>query len=306
MTGRTGEGPALIRVAAAQYPLDLFPSLDAYRDKIAAWVGEAAANGAELLVFPEYGAMELAGAFGARIAGDLAASLEAVSGALQAIDDTHADLARQHGVHILAASGPSAREGGVFVNAARLIAPSGRIGVQEKCIMTPFERDWGISPGAGPRVFATSLGLIGVAICYDSEFPLLVRTMTQAGARLILIPSCTEKVSGFNRVRAAARARALESTCVCVTSPTVGEARWSPAVDVNTGMAGVFVPAEAGVSPDGVLAEGRLDEPGWVYASVDLAALDRLRSSGEMRNDADWALQPGVGALPHVDMTDLR
>jgi predicted amidohydrolase len=172
--------------------------------------------------------------------------------------------------------------------------------------MTPFERDWGISPGAGPRVFSTALGLIGVAICYDSEFPLLVRAMTEAGARLILIPSCTDKVSGFNRVRTAARARALENTCACVTSPTVGEAPWSPAVDVNTGMAGVFVPAEAGVSPNGILAEGRLDEPGWVYATIDLAALDRLRSSGEMRNDADWSKQPGAGALPPVDTIDLR
>ena len=50
--------------------------------------------------------------------------------------------------------------------------------------MTPFERDWGISAGGPVRVFDTALGLIGIAICYDSEFPLLVRAMAEAGAEL--------------------------------------------------------------------------------------------------------------------------
>lgn len=305
MARDVGTGIDEVRVAAAQYPLDLFRSLDAYRDKISRWVAVAAADGADLLVFPEYGAMELAGAFGVDVAGDLAASLEAVSRALQTIDDTHADLARQHGVHILAASGPSAREDGRFVNAARLVTPEGRIGVQEKCVMTPFERGWGISAGAGPRVFDTSLGPIGVAICYDSEFPLLVRSLTKAGARLILVPTCTEHVSGFNRVRSSALARALENTCASVMSPTIGEANWSPAVDINNGAAGVFVPADAGLSPSGVLAEGRLNEPGWVHATIDFAALRRLRDVGEMRNDADWDLQPGARVLPPAEVVDL-
>ena len=51
-----------IRIAAAQYPLEAFPTLADYRDKLARWVAEAAAAGAQLLVFPEYGAMEYAGA----------------------------------------------------------------------------------------------------------------------------------------------------------------------------------------------------------------------------------------------------
>ena len=219
---------ARLRIAAAQYPPEALASLGACRDKLARWAGEAAGNGAELLVFPEYGAMELAAAAGASVAGDLAVSLAAVSDALPEMDAAHADLARRYGVHILAGSGPSARDGGRYVNAARLFAPSGKIGVQEKLIMTPFERDWGISGGvAGLKVFETALGRIGIAICYDSEFPLLVRAQAEAGARIVLIPSCTEFLSGWHRVRAAALARALENTCVTVLSPTVGDALWA-------------------------------------------------------------------------------
>lgn len=166
---------ASLRIAAAQYPLEALATLGACRDKLGRWVAEAAGDGAQLLVFPEYGAMEYAAAAGASIAGDLAASLAAVSDALGPMDEAHSELTRRHGVHILAASGPSARAGGRIVNAARLFSPAGKVGVQEKLIMTPFERDWGISGGTALRVFDTALGRIGVAICYDSEFPLVVR-----------------------------------------------------------------------------------------------------------------------------------
>ncbi len=285
-----------IRVATAQYPLDALDTLAAHRDKLARWVAEAAAGGAQLLVFPEYGAMEYASAAGAAAAADLQASLAAVSDALPEMDAAHAELAQRHGVHILASSGPSQR-GARFVNAARLFAPSGKAGVQEKLTMTPFERGWGIAAGGGLRVFDTVLGRIGIAICYDSEFPLLVRAQAEAGAGLILIPSCTEFLSGYHLVRTAALARALENGCATVLSPTVGDAPWSPAVDRNTGAAGAFVPADHGLSETGVLAEGQVNCPGWIYADIDLDGLRRVRDSGEMRNSTDWSLQPAAAPL---------
>jgi predicted amidohydrolase len=287
---------AKIRVAAAQYPLDAFDTFTAHREKLARWTAEAAASGAQLLVFPEYGAMEYASAAGAAAAADLQASLHAVSNALPEMDRAHAKLAQDHKVHILAASGPR-RNGERFVNTARLFAPSGKAGAQDKLMMTPFERIWGVSGGERLRVFETTLGRVGVAICYDSEFPLLVRAQAEAGADLILVPSCTEFLSGYHRVRAGAVARALENGCAAVMSPTIGDAAWSPAVDRNTGAAGIFVPADHGFSETGVLNEGKVNEPGWIYADVDLDGLRAVRKSGEMRNSLDWSTQPGATAL---------
>ena len=296
----------VIRIAAAAYPLDGFATLGAVEDKIARWVAEAAGAGAQLLVFPEYGAMELASPAGKAVCADLAASLAAVSDALPRIDAFHADLATRHGVHILAGSGPHRGADGRYRNTARLFTPSGRSGRQDKLIRTPFEHDWGLVPGDKLGVFETTLGRIGIAICYDSEFPLLVRTMVEAGAQIILVPACTEFVSGYHRVRTAALARALEGGCATVVSPTVGESAWSPAVDYNSGAAGIYVPAEAGISDTGVLAEGTLNAPGWVYADVDLAALARLADTGEMRNRADWRHQPGGDlALPKAEIVAL-
>jgi predicted amidohydrolase len=296
-----------IRIAAAQYPLSQFHNLAAYRDKLRHWVDRAANDHADLIVFPEYGAMEYAASAGPKAASDLAASLKAVSDALPEMDAAHAALARQHSIHILAASGPCRRADGRYVNRARLFTPSGHMGIQEKMIMTPFELNWGIAPGDKLRVFETAIGCIGIAICYDSEFPLLVRAQAEAGADLILIPSCTEFVSGFHRVRTAALARALENGCITVQSPTVGEARWSPAVDVNAGAAGIFAPAEKGLSDTGVIAEGRLNDPTCVTATVDLTRLAEVRRSGEMRNSLDWSRQPGAFQIVNtVERVDLR
>ena len=299
--------PERIKVAAAQYPVERLPDLAALMAKHMRWVAEAADSGADLVVFPEYAAMEIAGTCGGAVAGDLQASLEAVARLRPAIDAHWAGLAHRHHMHILAPSGPTRRPDGSVANTAHLLTPAGRIGVQEKIIMTPFERAWGITGGSRPQVFDTALGRIGILICYDSEVPLQAQVLAEAGARLILIPACTERVSGFNRVRTAALARALENTIATVLAPVVGDAPWSPAVDRNCGAAGVYVPAEAGVSDTGVLAEGPLNAAQLVFAEIDFAHLERLRTSGEMRNAADWALQPGADrARMTAAVMDLR
>jgi predicted amidohydrolase len=285
-----------LTVAAAQYPIGEPKSLADWEAKVADWVAAGAATGASLLVFPEYAAIEQAAACGAEVSGSLERTLSAVADLTERRVAHHAALARSHGVHILAGSGP-ARKGGGYVNAAQLVTPTGAVGTQEKLIMTPFERDWGITAGGPIRVFDTALGRIGIAICYDSEFPLLVRAMAEAGADCLLVPSCTERLSGFHRIRAGAAARALENQIAVVTSPTVGEALWSPAVDRNCGSAGIFVPPDALLSDTGVLAEGPLDQPQWVVGEIDRARLRKLRASGEMRNYADWSAQPGAAPL---------
>ncbi|MFD2781005.1 hypothetical protein ACFS32_07615 [Novosphingobium pokkalii] len=94
-------------VAAAQYPIDRLADWAAYKAKLTSWVEQAVAGGAALLVFPEYGAMELASLDPATMA-DLAGSIDTVSALLPRVDALHARLAQAHGVHILAASAPAA------------------------------------------------------------------------------------------------------------------------------------------------------------------------------------------------------
>jgi predicted amidohydrolase len=290
-----------MKVATAAYPLDFLGSWAQYEDKIAAWVAEAAAMGAQLLVFPEYGAMELATLAGVDAAGDLEKSLYAVSDRLEDADTLHEKLSAEYQVHILAASGPAA----TFtrpVNRARFFSPAGRRGAQDKQIMTPFERnDWGVVSGGPLQMFHTEIGKLGVLICYDAEFPLLGRALSDCD--VLLVPSCTEALSGYWRVRIGAMARALENQCVAVMSSLVGQVGWSQSVDVSTGAGGVFGPPDIGFPAAGVLAAGILNQPGWTYADVDFEAISAVRSHGAVLGRRHWAEQLGRdGAAPIVDL----
>lgn len=292
--------------AAAQYPIEVLADWAAYEAKLTGWVAAAAAGGASLAVFPEYGAMELA-SLDPETMGDLTGSLASVSALLPQVDALHARLAAQHGLHILAASAPCELEQVRFVNRARLFTPNGAIGVQDKLIMTRFEREeWGVSAGGPLRLFDTELGRIGINICYDSEFPLLARAQVEAGMDLPLVPSCTEALHGYWRVRLGAQARALEGQCYAVHSPTVGQAPWSPAVDSNRGAAAVYGPPDRGFPDSGVVAIGELDQPQWLFAEVDLARVAELRADGGVLNARHWAEQPGADNLPPVELVDLR
>lgn len=279
-----------MKIATAAYPLDLLPDFTAYAEKQINWVREAAQNGADLLVFPEYGRMELAGLSGAQTAGDLEASLHAANAYAEDADALIASLAEGYGVHILAPSGPVFADGAERpTNQASIFGPDGYLGQQDKQIMTRFEREtWNVVPGEPLEVIDTPLGKIGILICYDAEFPILGRALVEKGAEIILCPSCTDSQAGYSRVRIGAMARALEGQCVTVQSPTVGPAPWSPAVDENVGTAAVYGPPDLGFPPTGILAEGVLNTPGWVYADVDLSAIHRVRREGSVFNRAHW------------------
>ena len=275
-----------LRLGALAYPVTGPDTFSDFADKFDGLVQQGRAGGGELLVMPEYASMELAAA--GRGAGDVAAELADICAQRPRLLGLFRETALRHGVWLLPGSLPW-EEGGRVRNRAPLISPDGRMRFQDKSVMTRFEAEqWGVQPGTPPHVFETPWGLIGVAICYDVEFPTLVRAQAQAGARLILAPSCTDTLHGFNRVRLSARARALENQCYVAIAPTVGNAPALATLDENHGYAAVFGPVDRGFPANGVIARGDMDAPGWVFADLDFARLEAVRADGAVRNFCDY------------------
>ncbi len=294
-----------LHIAVAQYEIGYHANLDAYEAKLTRWVADAAAQGAQLLVFPEYGAMELASLFKQEIQRDLEAQLAALQPLLPDYLALHRRLAARHEVYLCAASFPVRAATGEYLNRAHLFSPRGAVGHQDKQIMTRFERErWGISPGCGLKVFDTALGLLAVNLCYDAELPLLARAQVEAGAELLLVPSCTDSAAGYHRVRIACQARALEGQYYVVQAPTVGDAAWSEAIDTNVGAAGVFAPPDLGFPEDGVIALGQINRPQWVHAELDLERVAGVRTRGRVLGYQDWPQQARAVGLP-VERTPL-
>lgn len=294
-------------LAAAQYPIDAFTSFAEWEDKQHRWAAEAKQAGASLLLYPEYAPMELT-SIDARARDDLSWSLHWMADQRERIDAVHATLAAEFGVHICAGSCPTRRVDGDFANVARLFAPNGQRGEQAKQVMTRFEREeWHVAGNDGQlSLFVTALGPIGIAICYDVEFPLIARALVEAGAKLILTPSATDSHHGYWRVRVGAQARALENQCYVAQAPTVGDAPWCASLDINRGAAGVFGPSDMGFPADGVVALGRMDAAQWLFTEIDLSLVDAVRSGGAVFNHRHWAEQPGAPPfLAPVNRIDL-
>ncbi|MGE7990561.1 carbon-nitrogen hydrolase family protein [Pseudomonas sp. NPDC089554] len=285
----------MIRLAACQYAIELHESWEAYATHLEGLCVEAAEAGAQLLLLPEYAGLVLSGQLPAAQRSDLKGSIAGIQPLLAPWLALCEGIARRLGVYLQPGSVPVLDPDGLYRNRAWLFGPQGLLGYQDKLMMTRFEREqWGIAAGQGLKVFDTSLGRLGILICYDNEFPMLARRLAEQGADLILAPSCTDTEAGYHRVRIGVQARALENQVAVLQSPTVGLAPWSQALDENTGRAGLFVPPDHGMPGDGVLALSAQLSPlrsQWLVAELDLQAVINVRREGQVFTRRDWPEQ---------------
>jgi predicted amidohydrolase len=140
-----------------------------------ALVDAAAATGAHLVCLPE--TFMAAGLPASRIP-ELAEPINGAS--FQALSER----ARRHGIHIVA--GLFVRIGARAENHAVLIDGNGLlVGSYCKKHPTEGEIDGGITPGSQAAVFQTSIGRIGLSICFDLNWADLWQNMADQGAEIV-------------------------------------------------------------------------------------------------------------------------
>ncbi len=280
-----------MKIAVAKYPIDAPLRFDDFADKQSRWLHEAASAGAAIAVLPEYLSLELGAIFGPGIRGDLHGSLAAIQRYRKAWLDLYAGLSRDTGLRIVAGTFLLDVGGGRYRNRADLFSPDGSHVWQDKLQLTGFEKKTGVIEGGDAlKVFDFDGVRAGIAICYDIEFPLPVRAQCEAGAQVLLVPSCTDTAAGATRVCVGCLARALENRCFVVQAVTAGEADWSPALDINTGEATVYAPMDVGLPADGIVAVTSAAS-GWAYAAFDPQRLRDSRADAQVANDRDWSGQ---------------
>lgn len=277
-----------MRVAAAKYAIQAPASFEAFAQRLRGMFEGLAAQGVELAVLPEYLSLELAATFGPEIASDLPASLAAIQRYRAPWLALFSTLARETGIAIAAGTFLLDDGGGRYRNRADLLLPRGGHAWQDKLQLTGFEKATGLIDGGDAlKVVDTGTARLGLAVCYDIEFPLPVRAQYEAGARLLLVPSCTDTAAGATRVQVGCLARALENRCFVAKAVTAGEAPWSPVLDINSGEAAIYAPMDGGFPADGILARTAADA-GWAIAEIAPGALEASRAQAQVANDRDW------------------
>lgn len=293
-----------LRVAALQYFIRPVDSFDGFADQVSALVAAAADYDSRLIVFPEYFTTQLLTLGDVDLPVD--AQIRLLADRLPDYVDLMSGLARRHGVLLVGGTIPVRGEGeDVVHNDAHVFAPDGRHAIQGKLHMTRFEKEeWRVSPRTSLRVFEADFGRFAVAICYDVEFPEIVRAVARSGAHVLVVPSCTDDRRGFLRVRTCAHARAIENHLYVVHACTVGSLPMVPAVHLNYGQASILTPCDFAFPRDGVLAEGHPNEESMVIGDLDLEAIEQNRGFGAVLPLEDSARTAEILADP-VEVVEL-
>jgi 5-aminopentanamidase len=163
-----------VRVAVAQIhcvPCDVEANLA----KIEALTRGAARDGAQLIIFPETATT------GYFISEHLAELAEPEDGPTAR---RLAALARECSAHL--AVGMVISAGGRFFDALLLFGPDGsRLATYRKAHLFSLERQW-YAAGDEPVVVDTSIGRIGMTVCYDLIFPEYIRRLVDLGAEIVI------------------------------------------------------------------------------------------------------------------------
>ena len=292
----------LLPLAAAAYPCQQYTHWDDYEAHLSQFVAAGAVGGAKLLLLPEYASLELVSLLPSSVWNDVRAQRPLMQASLPGMLDLHARLAREHSVYLVAASFPAEAAAGHYVNRAYFFAPDGSHSFQDKLMMTRFEaEEWGIEGGEELRVFETELGRVGIAICYDAEFPQIAQAQARAGMEVLLVPSFTGSAHGYTRVRVGSMARALEHQVYAVHAPFLADAGWTYTIESAVGAPAIYAPADggsahtpSGLPASGVLAAGQMNVPGWLQHTLDLNVTRELRRDGHVLTARDSGRFPSA------------
>jgi predicted amidohydrolase len=227
------------------------------------------ATGASLVVAPETVTTGFAPGVGA---GELWDLVGPIPGPLT--EDAQ-KLAAELGIHLAWPTYEAGPERGTVFNAVAVIGPSGDVlGTYRKTHLFPGERGWA-TPGDDVLVVPTDLARVGCVVCFDGDFPELVRIEAGLGAQVLLRPSAFLRAADIWELTT--RARAYDNH-VYVVAPN--------AVGVDPG-GFVYFGNSLIVGPTGeVLARGT-SQPGWVSATIGVDPMATISPGSSVRQGFD-------------------
>lgn len=251
---------------------------------------EAVANGAELLLLPEY-------AGGLKTEGKLFAPPVYTEAAHPVLKGLCA-FAKENGVWIVLGSIAISGDGPKFLNRTFVIDSQGDIQARytkvhlfdiELSATQSYKESEKVQPGNTAVVVDTPFGKLGLSICYDLRFPTLYRDLAQAGAEILLIPAAFTRKTGEAHWHILNQARAIENGAFVVAPCAVGTV---PGGGESFGHSLVINPWGT------IIAEGGNDT-GVVYCEIDVDEVAVTRSRvPSLSHDKPYQLQAvGTGKI---------
>jgi len=256
-----------VKVSAVQYKYKPINSFEEFASNVTDLVNQA--KGSDFVVFPEAFTLEL----------QYLIPDNKVSKIIQFTEEyvkLFEQLSQERKQYIVAGSHFTVVKGKVY-NTGHIFCPDGQLFKHSKTHIMPFEVSSGLTRGNTLEILETEKVKIGLGICYEMEFPEVVRTLTLKGAEIIFSPSLTVDEYGFWRVRHCCQARAIENQIYVVHACAIG----TPSIELMTGWgrSSILSPCEKPWPTNGVIAEAKTNEEMVITADLDLKLLHRKRKS---------------------------
>ncbi|MEZ6139640.1 MAG: bifunctional GNAT family N-acetyltransferase/carbon-nitrogen hydrolase family protein [Zavarzinella sp.] len=272
------KGPRKVRVACVQYQMRKIKSFKGFARQVEYFVDVAGDYGSDYVLFPELFTVQLLSQVDALSPQE---GMKKLAEYTPRLIEMFRELSMKYGLTIIGGSHPVFK-GDKLENICHVFLPDGRVIEQPKLHITPNERKWwGITGGDRLVVIDTPGGArIGVSICYDVEFPELVRYLADEGIEILFVPFCTDNRQGYLRVRLCAHARAIENQIYVCLAGNVGNLPDVTNMDVQYGQAAVLTPSDFPFARDGIAAEADANEETVLICDLDLDDLMEARHAG--------------------------
>ena len=274
----------MVRLATVQYQMRAIDSWDEFERQVTFFVDTAGDYRCDFVTFPELLTTQLLSLVAAKRPSMAARELAAFN---ERYLEMFQKLAVSFHVNIIGGSN-FAVEADKLYNISYLFRRDGTIAKQYKIHITPAEwRWWGVTGGNKVEVFDTDCGRVAIFVCYDVEFPELVRIAAKKGAQILFVPFNTDERFGYLRVRNCAMARCIENHVYTVLSGCTGNLPQVKNADIHYAQSGIYTPADIPFSPDAIAAECTPNIETIVMKDLDLELLRRHRYQGTTQNWRD-------------------
>ncbi|MCJ7453601.1 MAG: carbon-nitrogen hydrolase family protein [Steroidobacteraceae bacterium] len=274
-----------VRVASVQYRQRRITEFDEFVQFVRYFVDTTADYGADFVLFPELFTLQLLSIENEELPPHV--SIERLTGYEERLKEMFHGLALKYNINIIGGSTPSLRDGAVH-NVSHVFLRDGRVITQDKIHPTPNERFWwNIVGGQNASLIETDCGPIGVLICYDCEFPELVRHLVNQGVNILFVPFLTDERQSYLRVRYCAQARAVENQIYVALSGSCGNLPNVHNNDIHYAQSCILTPCDFPFARDGIAADTTPNSEMVAIADLSLRALREARQRGTVRNLLD-------------------
>jgi predicted amidohydrolase len=261
----------LVEIALVQYFLKPINTFQDFKSQVVKNLDRTL--GADFVVFPELFTVQLLSTLPNHQSFQIT-DTNRISEFTKEFKDLFSGLAAERGQYLVAGS-HLIEDGSRFFNTCFVFNPDGSMFEHRKTHVVVGEQAYSTFEGDKLEVLKTDKATVGIAICYEMQFPECVKVLARKGAEIVFSPSWCGDEHGFWRVRHCVQSRCLENQIYATHCCLVGDLKLLDCA--GWGRSSILGPCDSPLPVNGVIAETETNQDTVLRAKIDVDEIYRIR-----------------------------